>query len=57
VAHWLGTALGRSIPVLGPRGFSKTGSLESVRELHGIDAGSIVRSVLSELEMRRTGHL
>ncbi len=52
VADWLGTALGRSIPVLGPRDFSKTGSLESVRKLHGINARSIVRCVLHEFEMR-----
>jgi len=52
VAEWLGAALGRSIPVLAPRDFSKTGALQAVRELHGIDADSIVRSVLREFEMR-----
>ncbi len=50
VAEWIGGALGRSVAILGPRGFSKTGRLEAVRALHGIDAGSIVRTVLAEFE-------
>ena len=50
VADWIGGALGRSVPVLAPRGFSETGRLEAVRALHGIDAGSIERAVLAEFE-------
>jgi len=47
VADWVGNALGKSVPVLGPRSFSETGSLEAIRQLHNIDADAIVRSVLS----------
>jgi pyruvate dehydrogenase E1 component len=45
VADWLGNALGKSIPVLAPRGFSETGSLERIRNLHGIDAAAIVKAL------------
>ncbi|MBI4474777.1 MAG: hypothetical protein HY646_19045 [Acidobacteria bacterium] len=48
VAEWLGSALGKTVPVLGPRGFSETGDLASVRRLHGIDADAIVRTILRD---------
>ena len=52
VAEWLSNALGKSIPILGPRGFSETGSLESIRQFHGIDAAAIVRTVLQQFRLR-----
>jgi len=42
VADWLGSALGKMVPVLGPRQFSETGSLEEVRKFHAMNADSIV---------------
>lgn len=52
VAEWLGNALGKTIPVLGPRQFSETGDLASIRRLHGIDADSIVRTILQARALR-----
>ena len=52
VAEWMGSALGRHVPVLGPRRFSETGDLGAVRRLHDIDADAIVRSVLTELRIK-----
>ena len=42
VADWLGSALGKMVPVLGPRQFSETGSLDEVRKFHAMNADSIV---------------
>ncbi len=52
VAEWMGSALGRHVPVLGPRRFSETGDLGAVRRLHDIDADAIVRSVLAEFRIK-----
>jgi pyruvate dehydrogenase E1 component len=46
VADWLGSALGKTVPVLGPRRFSETGAIESVRRFHDIDAAAIVDRIL-----------
>jgi pyruvate dehydrogenase E1 component len=35
VAEWLSGALDKYVPVLGPRGFSETGDVNSIRRLHG----------------------
>lgn len=53
VAEWVGSALGRHVPVLGPNRFSETGEVEAIRRFHGIDADSIARSVTAEFRTRR----
>ncbi len=52
LAAWVGTALGRFVPVLGPRQFSQAGDLASVRRLHGIDADAIARALLAQVARR-----
>jgi pyruvate dehydrogenase E1 component len=52
VADWVGNALGKQITVLGPRGFSQTGSLESVRKLHGIDATAVADQLRQAIRLR-----
>ncbi len=49
VAEWVSGALGRRVPVLAPRSFSRTGSVSEVRKFHGIDSDSIVQKILREL--------
>ena len=53
VADWVGNALGKQITVLGPRGFSQTGSLEGVRKLHGIDAAAVADELRKAIQLRR----
>lgn len=52
LAAWVGTALGRYVPVLGPRGFSQAGDLASIRRLHGIDAAAIVAALRAQARAR-----
>jgi pyruvate dehydrogenase complex dehydrogenase (E1) component len=53
LAEWIGTALGRFVPVLGPRRFSEAGDLASIRRLHGIDADAIVAALLAQRRRQR----